>query len=380
MNWPGHPTLQNVAEFRTPGQAIQARLEERGWTRKTLAVVVGLEETKIRRLITGQTRLDADTALVLGEALELDAETLLGIQASYELAEARLRYRPDPGLRTRSALFASLPISEMVKRRWLRVDSYSDVQQVSAELARFWGAEASSLIPHAAKRASNGPTPLQMAWVRRVQELAQEMIVAKYSPASMEEAVQRLRELRSSIHELRNIPRILAEAGIRFVIVEALPGSKIDGACLWVNDTSPVVGMSLRYDRIDNFWFVLRHELEHVRHGHGKSAPLLDAELEGDNAGTEAVSDEERIANSAAAEFCVPQEKLKSFIARKSPFFAERDIEAFSKVQQVHPGLVAGQLQRHTGRYDLFRKHQVKVRAIVSPGSMVDGWGDVAPV
>jgi HTH-type transcriptional regulator/antitoxin HigA len=71
---------------------------------------------------------------------------------------------------------------------------------------------------------------------------------------------------------------------------------------------------------------------------------------------------------------------LDRFISRKAPFFAERDILGFANTLGVHPGIVAGQLQHKTGRYDLFRNHLVKIRSIVKPGATVDGWGDVAPV
>ena len=139
--------------------------------------------------------------------------------------------------------------------------------------------------------------------------------------------------------------------------------------------------MSLRHDRIDNFWFVLRHEIEHALREHGQTAIMLDAELEGEKAGTgSSVAEEERVANEAAANFCIPQQSLESFIARKSPFFNERDILGFAKTLDIHPGLVAGQLQHHTKRYDLFRQHLVKIRSIVAPSAIVDGWGDVAPV
>ncbi len=30
------------------------------------------------------------------------------------------------------------------------------------------------------------------------------------------------------------------------------------------NSGHPVIGMTLRYDRLDNFWFVLLHELGHI--------------------------------------------------------------------------------------------------------------------
>jgi HTH-type transcriptional regulator/antitoxin HigA len=108
---------------------------------------------------------------------------------------------------------------------------------------------------------------------------------------------------------------------------------------------------------------------------------MMDTELEGERAGTGAsVPEEERIANEAASNFCVPRAALRRFIERKAPFFAERDILGFSQTLKVHPGLVAGQLQHHLSRYDKFRNHLVKIRSFVAPSAIVDGWGDVAPV
>ena len=114
---------------------------------------------------------------------------------------------------------------------------------------------------------------------------------------------------------------------------------------------------------------------------HGQDALMVDAELEGDRAGTGPdITEDERVANAAAAEFCVPHDQLQRFIDRKSPFFPERDIVGFARTLQLHPGLIAGQLQHNTGRYDRFRKHLVKIRSVVAPNATVDGWGDVAPV
>jgi HTH-type transcriptional regulator/antitoxin HigA len=141
--------------------------------------------------------------------------------------------------------------------------------------------------------------------------------------------------------------------------------------------------MTTRFDRIDNFWFVLRHELEHVIRGDGKEngTVILDAELEGERAGTgDGIPELERLANEAAADFLVPRKKLDGFIARKAPYFAERDILGFANTMQVHPGIVAGLLQHKTGRYDRFRSHLVKIRHHIAPSAVVDGWGDVAPV
>jgi HTH-type transcriptional regulator/antitoxin HigA len=214
-----------------------------------------------------------------------------------------------------------------------------------------------------------------------VKQIASEMIVAKYSTSSALDAITQLNNLLSAPEEARKVPRILAECGIRYVIVEALSSTKIDGVCFWLNKSSPVIGMSLRYDRIDNFWFVLRHELEHVLQQHGQEAAMLDTELEGDRAGiSSSISIEERVANEAASDFCVPKKRIESFIARKSPLFSDRDVVSLSNVMKIHPGLIIGQIQRRTGRYDLLRQHLVKIKSFVVPGAMVDGWGDISPV
>lgn len=323
---------------------------------------------------------------MLGEVFSVPAEWFLDRQKVYDLAVARITARPDPGRNTRAQLFGNLPVSEMIKRGWLDVDDIRNVPRVEAEMARFFGVPSIAeidLLPHAAKKsaAADSVTPPQLAWLYRVRQIANDMLVARYSPTSVQNAIASIRKLLGAAEEARKVPRILAENGIRFVIVESLSSAKIDGVCFWLNDMAPVIGMSLRYDRIDNFYFVLRHELEHVARRHGRESPAVDVELEGEKAGVGAgLPEEERVANEAAAEFCVPQRKIEKFVAVKAPFFAERDLLGFAKTLNVHPGLVAGQLQHRTARYDRFRDHLVKIRGIVTPGATVDGWGDVAPV
>jgi HTH-type transcriptional regulator/antitoxin HigA len=373
--------------YRTPGQLIQALLDDRGWTQRVLAIVLAVDETGINKIVAGKRAVDADLALGLSQIFGVPAEVFLQIQKDYDLAMARIVAQPDPGLATRASLFGELPVSEMIRRGWLRgVDDIRNVQGVEAALCRFFGVdtvEEIEILPHAAKKTDvfAPVTPVQLAWLYRVKQIAAETLVAKYSHDAVVDAVEKMRGLLGSPESARRVPRILAECGVRYVIVESLPGAKIDGVCFWLNSQSPVIGMSLRHDRIDNFWFVLRHECEHVLQTHGRAAAMLDTELEKDKAGTgDSVPREERVANEAAANFCVLQSSLNTFIARKAPFFAERDILGFAKTLGIHPGLVAGQLQHKTSRYDLFRNHIVKIRSAVLPNAMVDGWGDVAPV
>jgi HTH-type transcriptional regulator/antitoxin HigA len=374
-------------QYKTPGQLILALLESHGWSQRVLAVVLGIDETGLNKVIAGKRPVDADLALQLNQIFDVDAEEILSLQKEYELAMARLIARPDPKVVTRAAVFGKLPVSEMVKRGWLRgATDVRQVDEVEQALCRFFEVEKMEdivVLPHSAKKtgALADLTPAQAAWLQRVRQLAADLPAAKYSPAALESAVSKLKPLLISPEGVRKVPRIMIEAGIRFVIVECLPSAKIDGVCFWLNAKFPVIGMSLRYDRIDNFWFVLRHEIEHVRCEHGRAGMMFDADLEHQrSAGTAEIREEERVANEAAQEFCVPKSKMENFIARKAPIFAERDIRGFAATLGVHPGIVAGQLQHHTGRYDLFRNHLAKIRSIIAPNAQCDGWGTVVPI
>jgi HTH-type transcriptional regulator/antitoxin HigA len=375
------------SDHKTPGQLIEALLAERGWTKRVLAIVLGMDETGINRLASDKRVVDAPMALALEEVFRIPAERFLDLQKTFDLAKARITSRPDPDRATRAVLYGDLPVAEMIKRGWIAAENVRD-EKVAPELMRFFGVnrlDDIEILPHAAKKTTvNEPaSPAQLAWLYRVRQIASDMLVPPYSPQAMKTAVAKLRPLMVSPEGVERIPRILTEAGVRFVVVETLPSAKIDGVCLWLNERSPVVALSLRFDRIDNLWFVLWHEIEHVMQRHGQStlAAMLDAELEGDRAGTGPdIANEERIANTAAQEACVPLAMLDAFIARKAPFFSLRDLVGFAKVIKVHPGIVAGQLQRRTGRYDRFRDHLAKVRSIILPNAIKDGWGDVAPV
>jgi HTH-type transcriptional regulator/antitoxin HigA len=170
------------------------------------------------------------------------------------------------------------------------------------------------------------------------------------------------------------------EAGVKLIFVEKLSQGNIDGVCFWLDAGSPVIGMSLRYDRIDNFWFVLRHEIEHVLSKDGQTREIVD-ELDGVRSSTDSsLPEEERAANRAAAEFCAPSDKVDSFIARKRPYFYEKDVLALARILNRHPGLVVGQMQKKLDDHAYLKRYQVKIRSFAVPGAITDGWGQAIPV
>ena len=98
---------------------------------------------------------------------------------------------------------------------------------------------------------------------------------------------------------------VLAELGVSLQIASHLPRTYLDGAAMWVDGGRPVIGLTLRYDRIDNFWFTLLHELAHLgRHLDGEESTVFydDLSLRGPRTDTQAPGDVEAQADQWAEE------------------------------------------------------------------------------
>ena len=211
----------NTGDYRTPGQLIGGLLAANGWSQRTLAVVLGMDETGINRIISDKRSVTAELALALAELFGVEADRFLELQSSYDLAKARIVAMPDPGRATRAHLFGGLPITDMIKRRWIDAENIRDVSEVEASLARFFGVASPDdieILPHAAKKThvAEEVTPPQLAWLYRVRQIADEVIVPDYSPQAVRNALPKLDALKSAPEEARKVPRILAESGISF--------------------------------------------------------------------------------------------------------------------------------------------------------------------
>jgi HTH-type transcriptional regulator/antitoxin HigA len=365
-----------LAEVFPPGEYIREEMEERGWIQNDLAAIMGRTQRHVSELVQGIRSVTPRTAQELAAAFDTSPEFWMNLETIYQLARAR----GDQEKVKRRARLYTYPVRQMLNRGWLQATG--KVDELERQVAEFFGCSSldeTPLLRHAAKKMRYDELPpSQLAWLFRVKQLAETVSpIGRYDKGTLREAEARLLLLRQEPNNLRQVPGILSEAGVRFLVVEALSRSKIDGVCLWIDPNNPVIGITMRYDRVDNFWFVLRHEIEHVLRGDGRDFAIIDDELEGEKASlSSGVPERERLANAAAANFCVPQDELSDFIRRTRPLFSQRRIVEFAKKMRVHPGVVVGQLHaRKAIPYANLRALLVRVRHIVTETALTDGSG-----
>lgn len=356
-----------------PGSYIKEELEARGWQQRDLGFILGMGEQQLSRILSGRQSITSDLARQLGDAFDVPADFFANLQKQYDLSTAK---EPDPGIKTRAALQARYPIREMIKRGWIED---AEPSLLKLQVDRFLESDCLDDAPKyamAAKKANyDDEPPAQVVWLFRVRQLARQLEAPEFSAEKLQALMPQLRPLMIDPEAVKDVPRLLLECGVRLVVVEWLPGSKIQGVCTWLDDSRPVIGLSTLRDTLDNFWFVLRHECEHVLHGDGKEKAVFDTDEE---LGA-SVEEDERRANEAASEFCIPRDRLTSFYQRKYPYISKADVVRFSAVQEVHPAIVVGQLQHLMDRHNWLREYQIPVRKFLVETAFSDGWGQVAP-
>lgn len=374
------PVFDNFAE--PPGDIIREEMEAKGWTQTDLAFILGYSEQTVNKLLNGKSGLTADMAKALAEAFGTSAELWAGLQKEWELRCAR---DPDQSIKARALMQGAYPVRAMIDRGWLEKDSEQSVLEM--QFMRFFEVNRMEDIQHlefaaaAKKTDETDHSPEELAWLYRVRHIARSIEVPKYSEDGLRAALVELRKLMLDPEDVRHVPAILAKAGVRFLIVEKIGNCKVDGVCTWIGDDEPVIGLSLRYPRLDNFWFVLIHECEHVLRGHGKGTKGIIDNLEGEGASDgEGVADEERVANAASLNFAVPRDRVLSFYRRKKPYVSERDVVGFASLSEVHPAVVVGQIQYIKDDYAWLRKWLVSIKNHILPSSVVDGFGHTVDI
>lgn len=72
-----------------PGEVIKDELEFRGISQRRLAAEIGVPSSQLNEVLNAKRPLSAEMALLIGQALDLDAEPLLSLQMKYNLLSAK---------------------------------------------------------------------------------------------------------------------------------------------------------------------------------------------------------------------------------------------------------------------------------------------------
>jgi HTH-type transcriptional regulator/antitoxin HigA len=326
-----------------PIDAILFRMEEKGLRQADLIPYFGTS-SRVSEVLKRKRPLTVQMIRAVSLGLGISADTLVGLA------------QMEPTREKQSIDWSKFPIKEMMRRGWLqglmgrKVETTEDiVRSYISDVGLQFGAAA---FRRTLSGDAESPTTRYSlyAWLARVIQRAREQKSRLGVFGKNQLSASFLRELAQLSWSDRGpllAIEFLEKHGIAVIIEPHLKGTRLDGAALKDADGTPIIGLTLRFDRLDNFWFTLLHEAAHLWK-HVRS----DVETFVDDLNVSSEDRREAEANRLAREAFIPRLIWKRSDAYLSP--SKETIEKLSKELKIHPAIIVGRLHKEIGNYALF--------------------------
>ena len=334
-----------------PIDAIKFRMEQLGLGQKDMVPFIGTK-SKVSEVLNGKRPLTLAMMRSLNKGLGISAEVLL--------KEPGANFPDD----MQDMEWSRFPLVEMARRCW--IPEVDDIKEKAEELMRGFIAKAggletvSTVFFRQGRRGRYNPKMDRyalIAWCIRVLTLVRKNpLKTKYIKGSVK---------MSTLHEVARLSyfdngpllakEYLEKHGIHLIVVPHLPKTYLDGAAILLPDGTPVIGLTLRYDRIDNFWFCLLHELAHVSKHLSPSERIIvdDLDLRGSEVDMENIIEKE--ADEMTRDGLIPKKVWDRRPIEKKTTTSE--VYALAAKLKIHPAIIAGRIRHEQNNYKLLSRH-----------------------
>ncbi len=313
-----------------PIEAIRFRMEQANLKPADLIPYIG-SRSRVSEILSGKRQLTLDMVRALSDGLGIPAKALIQkpeshTESEYEKWDNRL-------------------VAEMEKRGYF--DDASLKNSKKSELLKdfFSPVRAAPQFVGMLRKSHYRSSPMTdkhalSAWATQVFKKTRLIKPrAKYKPGVVNlRFMQELAKISKENDSPILVKKHLQESGIILVIEPHLPKTYLDGATLLFDKDNPIIGITLRYDRLDNFWFTLTHELAHIALHFDQDISLFYDEIEGVR-GVD-MNSKEREADKLAREALVPNNKWEVSPARLIP--SPMAAQSLADELGVHVAIVAG--------------------------------------
>ena len=325
----------------TPVEAIKFRMEQQELKPKDLVQYLG-SPSKVSEILNGKRPLTLAMIRRLHEGLGIPADILIGENCTTPVVEVAVE---------------KFPLKVMYERGWFDwfSGSWNQAREHGEELLlRFFNnnldVQAIPALHRQNVRSGSDEDLFALhAWKTRVIRLAtaKQLKTAFDAAAINEKFVSNLRALSLHADGPKLAVSLLEQYGVAVVIEAHLQGTHLDGAALRMAGGAPAIALTLRHDRLDNFWFCLFHELAHVtQHLCGDDTDAYFDNLDAKANGAEAEADK-----FALDGLIPPVEWTK--LNKTTKFTAKRIMEEARRLV-VHPAVIAGRIRREKHDYSKF--------------------------
>ena len=344
-----------------PGWVLEEHLKSHSLSAAELARRCGRSAKLISEIIAGKAPVEPKTALQFEKVLGLDASIWLGIEARYQLHQAR---KAEAIETQKASVWAkTFPLEELVKRGIMRKPS-SDADAVSKLLDLFkigsvqaWRIKYEQMdVAYRHSPSFRSDRGALATWLRLGELKAEQQECTDYNEAQFRRVLREIRGLTQApvVSALQKTQQLCNAAGVVLVLIKPFPKTSLSGAAWWLTPRKAVIALSARHKTDDHLWFSLFHEAAHILL-HSKRTIFVDGtQKNGEDADIETQADQ------WASDFLVPRPNWKQYVTAAS--YSESSIRQFAREKGIAPGLIVGRLQHEKRLSWRTRLNKLKVR------------------
>jgi HTH-type transcriptional regulator/antitoxin HigA len=326
-----------------PIEAIKFRMEQQNLKPVDLIPYLG-SRSRVSEILSGERQLTVEMMRALEEGLGIPAKVLIK--------------KPQ---KSDDAIFSTWD-NKLLRKMWQR--GYFGQEKITrnngAELVRnFFDTIGTPMQLGAMLRQSSyrsAPSTDRnalAAWAAYVIKKASSINSEKYIPGKLDlETMRELAKLSANDNGPVLVQGHLKKYGIVLVIEPAFEKTRLDGATIFANKEKVIIGLTLRHDRLDNFWFTLMHELAHVALHYKEGIDLFYDEL--DDIKKINSDEKEEGADRLASEALVPASKWEVSPAKLIP--SPLAANSLANELGVHVAIIAGKIRYEGEKYTYLNK------------------------
>ncbi len=334
-------------ELPDPLEAIRFRMDQSGLRQQDLVPFLG-SRSRVSEVLNGKRPLTLKMIRALHNGLNIPAEVLL--------REPNASLPPVEDIQ-----WERFPVIEMAKRGWFsgfkerssRAAEYAEELMLTFLGKDGFGRVGPDFLKQHVRSGSSMDEYALAAWRTRVLQLASEQSVDDYDVKKIQEDIRPLVQLSYLEDGPRLAQEYLAKCGIALVVLSHLPRTHLDGAALLSPDGYPVVALTLRHDRLDNFWFTLMHELGHVAI-HLDPAAASSMFVDDLTPATNELDQVEKEADAFATKSLIPDAEWRAFVDCQD--FSASGAHRLADSLRISPSIVAGRIRREMSNYRLLSR------------------------
>ncbi len=322
---------------------IVARLAQ-NWKQKDLARKLGRQEQSIQRWESERYR-----SISLGNFMKVARALSVEFSAQFQPSHVA-KWLPPPDL---SQAEVQKVLKHARTHSWFE-EQDSDQEDRSKRLIRYVSEHVTrygtpSLLRTGINVKDHSEDWVLLSWKAQVTRRAERIIDTEqlsYRPLDVS-WLRKLAKLSANAEGPLQAQTLLKEHGIVLIIERNIPGMEVDGAAFLV-ESIPVIGLTLRRDALDNFWFTLMHEVAHVilHYKTGLASGFFDDVEHAE------VDEFEQEANKFASDLLVPAELWSRTPARIAKTSAP--IENLATQLSIAPAIIFGRIRFERKNYTIF--------------------------